>query len=154
MLSDCGNSFCNFFKKIFHINKSKNYKHQFKRCNIITNRSVINSNDLNKYLFADECESCKHKHFQKSSAKIIKKTNNHNYKEYIKTEDLGSYNPPIIESCESFQSIDSNNDTDSDIESDIESDDEPINLNMINYNNRDNKDNPFIKNDEKLVDIL
>ena len=69
MFSDCGNSFCNFLKNIFHINKSKKYK-QFKKCNIITSRgSIINSKDLNKYLFADECESCKHKYFQKSTAK-------------------------------------------------------------------------------------
>ena len=78
--------------------------------------------------------------------KIIKKTNNRSYKEYLINEDLGSYNPPIIGSCESFQSIDS----DSNSDSGIESDDEPINLNMIDCN----KNSSLIKNNEKLVDIL
>ena len=78
--------------------------------NIVTGKnSIINSNDLNRYLFADECESCKNK------------TKRLDYKDFAKNEDLGVYEPPhIIRSCDSFQSVESDGDTDSDIESDEE----------------------------------
>ena len=115
MFTNCGNSVCKFFKKLFCINDRKIGSY-----NIKTSRSsVINSNDLNKYLFADECESCKNKNTKK------KKTLNHI--EFTKNEDLGVYEPPIvIGSCDSFQSVDSNGDTDSD--SDLESNEEVVNI--------------------------
>ena len=117
MFSNCGTSFCQFFKKLFHIKNRRigSYK-------IVTSKnSVINSNDLNKYLFADECESCKSKNKNKN-----KKRNELNYKNFTKNEDLGVYEPPIfIGSCDSFQSVESDGDTDSD----IESDEEVVNIN-------------------------
>lgn len=114
MFSNCGNSFCTFFKKIFHIKNR-----QIGSYNIVTSKSsVINSNDLNKYLFADECESCKNKN------KNIKKKHL-NYRDLMENEDLGVYEPPlIIGSCDSFQSVESEGDTDSDIE-----DEEVVNIN-------------------------
>lgn len=115
MFSNCGNSFCQFFKKIFQINKS-NSNRRVGSYNIITSKSnIINSNDLHKYLFADECESCKNQ-----NSKNLK---NKKYLKFSNNEDLGVYEPPIIiNSCDSFQSVDSDNETDSD--SDIEIDEE------------------------------
>ena len=109
MLSNCGNSFCNFFKKLFHIENKRIGSY-----NIVTSKSsVINSNDLNKYLFADECESCKNRNSKKKKHRY--------YKGFLKNEDLGVYEPPIvIGSCDSFQSVDSDGDTDSDLETDGE----------------------------------
>ena len=109
MFSSCGNSFCNFFKKLFHIENKRIGSY-----NIVTSKSsVINSNDLNKYLFADECESCKNRN--------SKKKKRLDYKGFLKNEDLGVYEPPIvIGSCDSFQSIDSDGDTDSDLDTDGE----------------------------------
>jgi len=110
MFSNCGNSFCQFFKKLFHIKNRRIGSY-----NIVTGKnSIINSNDLNKYLFADECESCKNKNSKKK-----KRHNN-------RGEDLGVYEPPlVIDSCDSFQSVES----DGDIDSDIESDEEVVNIN-------------------------
>ena len=109
MFTNCGNSFCQFFKKIFRIDNRRIGSY-----NIVTSKSsVINSNDLNKYLFADECESCKNKNSKKN-----KHYNN-------RGEDVGVYDPPIvIGSCDSFQSVNSDGDTDSD----LESDDEVVNI--------------------------
>ena len=110
MFSNCGNSFCQFFKKISHIKNRRIGSY-----NIVKSKSsVINSNDLNKYLFADECESCKNKKKRLD------------YKDFEKNEDLGVYEPPhVIRSCDSFQSVESDGDTDSD----IESDEEVVNIN-------------------------
>jgi hypothetical protein len=118
MFSNCGNSFCQFFKKLFHIKNRRIGSY-----NIVTGKnSIINSNDLNKYLFADECESCKNKNTKK------KKTLNHI--EFTKNEDLGVYEPPIVVgSCDSFQSVNSDGDTDSDSDSDLESNEEVVNIN-------------------------
>lgn len=118
MFSNCGNPFCNFFKKLFHI-KNK----QIGPYNIVTSKnSVINSNDLNRYLFADECESCKNKTKNKKN----KKNKQLNYRYFAKNEDLGVYEPPlVIGSCDSFQSVNSDGDTDSD----LESDEEVVNMN-------------------------
>ena len=114
MFSNCGNSFCQFFKKLFRIDNRRIGSY-----NVVTSkRSVINSNDLNKYLFADECESRKNRNSKKKKRR--------DYKGFLKNEDLGVYDPPIvIGSCDSFQSIDSDGDTDSD----IESDEEVVNIN-------------------------
>ena len=63
MFTNCGNSFCQFFKKLFRIDNRRIGSY-----NIVTSKSsVINSNDLNKYLFADECESCKSKNKNKKN---------------------------------------------------------------------------------------
>ena len=116
MFSNCGHSFCQFFKKLFHINNKKIGEY-----NIKTDRnSVINSNDLNKYLFADECESCKNRKSRESSIRLVNDDN------------LGVYEPPeqvTMKSCDSFHSIDSGDETNSD----IESDEEPININLYKY---------------------
>jgi len=105
MFSNCRSSFCQFFKNLFRINDRR-----IDSSNIITSKSgVINSNDLNKYLFADECESCINKN--------SKKKKHHNNRD----EDLGVYEPPIvIGSYDSFESVDSDGDTDSDLESNEE----------------------------------
>ena len=56
MFYNCGTSFCRFFKKIFRINNNR-IKELHNINTSKRNRSnVIDSNDLNKYLFADECE--------------------------------------------------------------------------------------------------
>ena len=108
MLNNCGKSFCIFSKKIFHIDNK-----QIGPYNIVTSQnSVLNSNDLNKYLFADECESCRNR--------------SRNSKHSSSNNNLGVYEPPIvIGSCESFQSIDSDDETDSDLE---------VDENVININ--------------------
>ena len=130
MFSNCGNSFCQFFKKLFRINERKIGSY-----NIITSKSsVINSNDLNKYLFADECESCKNR------SKNRNKNKNKNIKSRessitLNDDDLGVYEPPepvIMASCDSFHSVDSADDTNSD----IESDEEPIKINLSKYNKK------------------
>lgn len=125
MFSNCGNSVCHFFKKIFQINKS-NSNRRVGSYNIITsNSSVINSNDLNKYLFADECDSCKNRNSKNLKNQTISKFSN--------DEDLGVYEPPIIiNSCDSFQSVDSDDETDSD--SDIETDEEIQNVTNLIQN--------------------
>ena len=104
MFSNCGNSFCQFFKNLFRINTRRIGSYS-----VITSKSsVINSNDLNKYLFADECDSCKNK-----------KKKHLNYIDVERNEDLDVYEPPIvIGSCDSFQSVESDGDTDSDLEVD------------------------------------
>lgn len=123
MFSNCGNSFCQFFKKLFRINNRKIGSY-----NIITSKSsVINSNDLNKYLFADECESCKNRNKNRTSRESSIKL--------INGDDLGVYEPPVpvtMTSCDSFHSVDSNDDTNSD----IESDEEPIKINLSKYNKK------------------
>ena len=122
MFSNCGNSFCQFFKKLFRINERKIGSY-----NIITSKSsVINSNDLNKYLFADECDSCKNRNKNIKSRESSIKLND---------DDLGVYEPPepvIMASCDSFHSVDSADDTNSD----IESDEEPIKINLSKYNKK------------------
>ena len=124
MFSNCGNSVCQFFRKIFQTNKS-NSNRRVGSYNIITsNSSVINSNDLNKYLFADECESCKNRNSKKLENK--KSLNNN---------DLGVYEPPIIiNSCDSFKSIDSGDDTESESDSDIETDEDIQNVTNLIQN--------------------
>jgi hypothetical protein len=124
MLNNCGKSFCIFFRKIFQTNKS-NSNRRVGSYNIITsNSSVINSNDLNKYLFADDCESCKNRNSKKLENK--KKLNNN---------DLGVYEPPIIiNSCDSFKSIDSGDDTESESDSDIETDEDIQNVTNLIQN--------------------
>ena len=119
MVNNCGESFCTFFKKLFRINNRRLGPY-----NIVTSKnSVINSNDLNKYLFADVCESCKNKNKTKNKIKNNKRLN---YRDFKKYEDLGVYEPPlVIGSCDSFQSIDSDGDTDSD----LETDEEVVNMN-------------------------
>jgi hypothetical protein len=115
MFSNCGNSFCKFFKNLFHIKNRRIGSYNI----VISKSSVINSNDLNKYLFADEYESCKNK------------KKHLNYREFKNNEDLGVYEPPlVIGSCDSFQSVNSDGDTDSDLESDEE---------VINMNKNENK---------------
>jgi hypothetical protein len=128
MFSNCGKSFCMFFKKLFHIDNRR-----ISSYNISTSH-VINSNDLDKYLFADECESCKNKRSKTSFINISNKNKNQ------ENEHLGTYEPPVvIGSCDSFRSVNTEDDVDSDL--DIESDNEPeqvdiesISIKSINKN--------------------
>jgi hypothetical protein len=109
MFSNCSNSCCQFFKNLFRINTRK----------IGSYNVIINSNDLNKYLFADERELCKNKN--------TKKGKHLNYRDCTKNEDLGIYEaPPFIGSCDSFQSVNSDGDTDSDL-----SNEEVVNIDKI-----------------------
>lgn len=129
MFDKCGKSFCDFMQKCFDF-KNKQRVTSFK----INTSRVINSNDLNTYLFADECDTCKNRNFiSKSRSKNKKK--NVNYNEY--EEDLGIYQPPIIGSCESFVSVDS---SDEDSDSDLEVDDVNDRVKNINMENIKIKD--------------
>jgi len=107
-----------FFKKLFHIDNRR-----ISSYNISTSH-VINSNDLDKYLFADECESCKNKRSKTSFINISNKNKNKNKNKNQENEPLGTYEPPVvIGSCDSFRSVNTEDDVDSDL--DIESDNEP-----------------------------
>jgi len=102
---NCGKSICSFFNKCFNINPRVIKYH-------INTGNPINSNDLNTYLFADECDSCKNK--SSKELMINKKAKNNGIREKYPS-NLGSYIPPIklVGSCDSFESISSDEESES-----------------------------------------
>ena len=117
MFANCGKSFCQFLDKCFHLNKNNKRRISSRRINT---SNVINSNDLHTYLFADDCETCKHRRSisKSKNGKWENKKKNNNFEE---PHNLGDYQPPInIGSCDSFQSIISDDEYDSDIDSEDE----------------------------------
>jgi CRISPR/Cas system-associated protein Cas10 (large subunit of type III CRISPR-Cas system) len=127
MFEQCGKSFCEFMHKCFNL-KNKKRLMSFK----INTSRVINSSDLNTYLFADECETCKNRNLISKSKN--KKNGNYNNND----EDLGIYQPPIISTCESFVSIDSSDgDSGSDLEVDDDINDRVKSINMKNIKIKD-----------------
>ena len=102
MFSNCGKSFCAFLGKCFNIKTYTTY-----------NSSNIESQDLNRYLFADESSSFKNKNklsiLFSNGKKILQFRKSNKKQEY-----LDDYEPPIkIGSCDSFISVNSNNSNDS-----------------------------------------
>jgi hypothetical protein len=127
MFSNCGKSVCQFIHKCLNLNEHNRRVGSYN----ITTRSVINSGDLRQYLFADECSS----------------------PNYINTKHACPYEPPIqLGSCDSFQSINSEDDTDSG--SDIDSDNEPerIQFENIKIKSQITKGGPFIQSSN--IDFL
>ena len=110
-------SCCAFLEKCFNI-----------KTNTINNSPNIESQDLNRYLFADESSSFKNK--DKASVLFSKDKKILKFKKSNKKpEHLGEYEPPKIGTCDSFISIDSG-----DSNSDIDSDEEPKQINIKKKN--------------------
>jgi len=138
MFSNCGKSFCMFFKKCFRLDNRRVGSYN------ISTSHVINSNDLDKYLFADECESCKNRRSKTSFINISNKNKNKNQE----NEHLGTYEPPShLDMGDSFRSVNTEDDVDSDL--DIESDNEPeqVDIESISIKSRNKNKN---KNKIKL----
>ena len=144
MVFNCGKSWCAFMQKCFNLkNDNKKRVNYF---NISTKRT-IKSQDLNRYLFADECESCKNRN--KTSIKILK----NNSQTYEDVEYLGVYEPPInIGSCDSFRSINSDQDSETDVESDIDSEDEPKQIMISKFKTKKMRRSINSYNPSELID--